>query len=215
MPTPPATPPPVPQDAGPAAALSAAQVRQLNEANLAHRTLRRAARAAYSSAITTLFIGALSALCTAFSMGWQNVLVSAAILAVGCVEYVGAARLRRADPRAASLLMRNQLAFLAVIVLYSIIQLATFSTETLKKEAVSPEFRQQLHELPSMERSIDQEMDKWGSIMNFGLYAGLIVVSILFQGGLAWYYATRQKHVEAFHRTNPDWAKQVVTRLAA
>jgi hypothetical protein len=58
-------------------------------------------------------------------------------------------------------------------------------------------------------------MERWGSVMNFGLYAGLIVVSILFQGGLAWYYATRQKQVEAFHRTNPEWARQIVTRMAA
>lgn len=215
VPTPSATPPPVPQNAGPAAALSAEQARQLDDASRTHRALRRAARTAFSSAATTLFIGAASALCTAFSPDWQNVLISAAILAVGCVEYVGAARLRRADRRAAPLLMRNQLVFLAVIVLYSIIQLTTFSTDQMKKDAISPEVRQQLLEMPSMQQAIDRQIDLWGSVMHYGLYAGLIVVSILFQGGLAWYYASRQKHVEFFHRTNPDWARQVVTRLAA
>src|SRR5690348_16177516 len=128
--------PPIPPSAGPAAALTSDQVRQLNNASRAHRTLRRASRAAFSYAATTLFIGAISALCAAFSPDWPNVLISAAVLAVGGVEYVGASRLRRADTRAARLLMRNQLAFLAVIVLYSIFQLATFSTEAMKNEAI-------------------------------------------------------------------------------
>lgn len=214
VPTIPAAPPPIPPGSAAVAPLSAEQIRQLDEASRAHRALRRASKAAFSSAATTLFIGAASALCAVFSPDWQNVLLSVAILAVGSVEYVGAARLRRADRRAAPLLMRNQLAFLAVIVIYSIIQLATFSTEKMKQEALSPEARQELHELPSMEQSIDRQIDLWGSVMHYGLYGGLIVVSILFQGGLAWYYMTRQKYVQAFHRSNPEWAKQVVTRLA-
>ena len=215
VPTPPPSPAPVlPSFAGPAP-LTPEQVSKINQAARTHRALRRAARTALSSSGTTLLIGAVSALCAAFSPDWKNVTLSLAILAVGSIEYVGQRRLLRADRGAPRLLMRNQLAFLGVIVAYCMFQMLTFSTDALKKEAVSPEFREQLHQLPQMEKSMDAEIDKWGALTHFALYGSLILVSILFQGGLAWYYATRSKHVEAFHRANPAWAKQIVTRLAA
>lgn len=190
------------------------QLRQIGQAARTHRVLRRAARTALSSAATTLLIGAVSALGAVFWPDWKSVAMSLAVLAVGAVEYVGHKRLLRADPAAPRLLMRNQLAFLAAIVAYCVLQLLTFSTDALKNEAISPEFRQQLHQMPSMERSIDGQIETWGTLMHQGLYAGMILISIGFQGGMAWYYATRKKHVEAFRKANPTWAQQVVTRVA-
>ena len=197
-----------------AAPLSPEQIWKINEAARSHRAIRRASRTAFSSATTTLLIGLVSGLFTLFSPDWKSIVMSLAVVAVGCVEYIGYRRLLRADLNAPRLLMRNQLAFLGVIVAYCIFQMLTFSIESLRNEAISPEVREQLHQLPGMERSIDGQIETWGTVTHFGLYGGMIVVSIAFQGGLAWYYATRRKRLEAFHRANPDWAKQVVTGLA-
>jgi hypothetical protein len=44
---------------------------------------------------------------------------------------------------------------------------------------------------------------------SLAMYGGVIVLSILFQGGNALYYFTRRRHVEEFIAETPQWVRDV------
>ncbi len=44
----------------------------------------------------------------------------------------------------------------------------------------------------------------------YGFYGLVIVLSAAFQGGLAAYYFTRRRPLEAFNLQTPDWVRQVL-----
>ena len=191
------------------------QMVQLQQIAKLHRRVRRTAGIAVGSAATTLVIAFGTALFTAFSPDLTGIIASIVLLGIGIIEYIGARRLRAGDPRAATLLMRNQLLFLAMIALYCIVQLATFSVERMKNEALSPEVRAELAAAPQMAHEIDTDLEKWGTLTHYALYSSLLVVSIFFQGGLALYYGTRRKHVQAYRDATPPWAQHLLHKMTA
>ena len=197
------------------AALSAEQVAQLHRAGQAHRLIRRAAGVALCSGVSTLLIGVASAVCAAFWPDVVGIVGSAALLLIGGVELLGRRRLLQGEPGSARLLMRNQLALLALAVAYCIFQMATFSVERLKNDALPPEVRSQLGAMPELAHTIDSNVERWGTLAHYGTYCVMMVASLGFQGGLALYYATRRKHLDAFRESAPPWARQLVQRLAA
>ena len=46
-----------------------------------------------------------------------------------------------------------------------------------------------------------------------GFYLLVIVLSLAYCGGLALYYYTRRRHVEAFVRETPDWVRRQLLEL--
>lgn len=177
--------------------------------------IRRAAGVALFSGVSTLLIGLASAVCAAVWPDVIGVVGSAALLLIGAVELLGRRRLLRGDPRSARLLMRNQLALLALAIAYCIIQMASFSVEKLKNDALPPEVRSQLGSMPDIAHTIDQNVERWGTLAHYGTYCVMMIASLGFQGGLALYYATRRKHLNAFGASAPPWARQLVQKLAA
>ena len=67
--------------------------------------------------------------------------------------------------------------------------------------------------LPGMAAEIDKMIETWAPYLVYGFYSLLIVVSVGFQGGLALYYFSRRKHVEAFNRETPAWVRRVLAEV--
>ena len=181
----------------------------IREATVRRKAIRKAAKVAKGSATTTLIIGALAVPFVLLSFSWAALMMTAGLLVVGTVERRGHRLMLAADPAAPKLLARNQLAFLGLICIYCVWQIITAGTV----EAVSPEFRAQLGSLPSYENMVNDIESLWPVILR-GVYALVIVLTIAFQGGLAWYYHSRRRHVQAYLADTPDWVKRMMDEAA-
>ena len=203
IPTAQIAPPPMPVQGGQGAhgQPSPEQVANLQEIGESYRRIRKTGAVASFSGITTLVIAIASASFTAFDPGVMSVLATMILGAVGTVELVGRRKLLRADENATRLLAVNQLAFLTAITLYCIVQMATFSSSSIAAQ-LPPE----LGPLDASTQQMIRQM--WN-----GFYILLIVLSFIFQGGLALYYYRQQKHVARF-RAAQDWEKQLLMRIA-
>jgi hypothetical protein len=193
----------------PPSPLNEAQFAVVREAAAAFKSIKRATRIAQSSSFITLFFALAAAPVTMLWPSIAGVLITLGLFVIGSVEFIGHRRMQRADPTAARFLATNQLAFLGLIIVYCLIQMLTFSTEAAKAEALSPEVRAQLNEMPEMAGSIDSIIEKWAPLVTYGFYGLVIVLSILFQGGMAWYYFSRRKFLEAFQR-QPAWVRRLL-----
>lgn len=202
-------PPAAPPGASP---LDESQFALVQEAAQSYKPIKKAARIAMGSAVTTLFIGACA---VPFTLIWPSLagaLITAGLWVIGVVEFLGYRKMMRADPSAARHLAANQLAFLGLIVLYCAIQMLTFSTADVKAAAMSPEFRAELGAMPSMARGFDRDIDQLAPLVTYGFYGFyslVIILSVFFQGGLALYYFTRRKFLEAFQH-QPPWVRRVL-----
>jgi len=183
------------------------------QAMLRHSILRRAAHVASTSGKITLFIG-ISAVCLSLVWwSWSGIIAGAGVCAIGLIERRGDRRIKSAQPAAAKLLAINQVAFFALIAAYCVVQMVAFSPQKAKDEALSPEVRSDLAALPDLQRSIDSAIDTWGSVVVYGFYSLVILASIGFQGGMAIYYLTRRKHIEAWNRETPPWIRRLFVEL--
>jgi hypothetical protein len=215
---PPAAPPPAAPMGQPSpevSPLEESHYAMVQRAVVSRKAVKRAARTALGSAAVTLFIG-LSAL--PFTLIWpsaSSLMVVVGVCVVGVVEYYGYQRMRQALPSAPAFLAKNQLAFLALITFYCLLQMAGFSVEATKAEAVSPEVRAQLAALPDMARAIDDLIEQWAPLLVYGFYLLVIGLSVCSQGGLALYYHTRRKHVDAFNRQTPAWIRRLFVVMGA
>lgn len=200
-----------PDSAGPLAEADLTAVRRAVELR---KPLIRAARIAHSSAIITLVIAACALLCLPLWPSVSGLIVTAGLIATGIIEYKASGQLLLAKPGSARVLGRNQLCLLGVIVLYCAIQMFTFSIEDAKNAALSPETRSQLNAMPGMQKSIDQLIENWAPIFNYGLYGAVIIGSVFCQGGLALYYFRRQRILEEFNASTPPWVQRMLVEAA-
>jgi uncharacterized membrane protein YukC len=67
--------------------------------------------------------------------------------------------------------------------------------------------------MPDMARQIDALIETWAPYAVYGFYSLLIVVSVLAQGAMAFYYFTRRKHVESFNRNTPEWIRRMFVEV--
>jgi hypothetical protein len=189
--------------------LNEEQFTLVRETARAFKPIKRASRVARGSSLTTLCIGVLSVPLVVLWPSIVGVVVVLGLGAVGIVEFLGYRKLLRAEPAAAKLLALNQLAFLGLITVYCLIQMLTFSAEDAKAAAMSPEFRSALKEMPEMARSVDSTIEQWGPLITYGFYSLVIVLSVFFQGGMAWYYISRRKYLE-FYQRQPEWVRRLL-----
>ena len=187
---------------------------QIRRAMKGHAAIRRACRTAHASGLITLLIGGSALVFLPLWWSWVNLLTGAAISAVGVVELVGAKRMRRLMPSAPRLLGTNQLVLLAVISLYCLAQMLTFSAEGIKGAMISPEVQAKLTELPSMYQGIMGPIERWAPILVYGFYCLVILLSAGCQGGMALYYFSRRGRVESFLRDNPPWISRLLAELS-
>ncbi len=185
----------------------------LRRALAGRRPVQNATRTARFSAVTVLVIGAAGIPITLISPSWQGVLMVAGICTIGVIEYIGARRMQRAEVAAAAFLGRNQLAFLGLIALYCVIQMVTFSTAATQGELLSADMRSALAQLQGTDMDLDREMRTWAPLFAYGFYSLIIVLSICFQGGMAVYYFTRKRHLQAVAAATPAWIQRLFGEL--
>jgi len=204
-PGPAASPPAVPT-AEPVCPLTEAHYQMLRQAAAAYRPARKAARTAYVSAATILVVAALAIPFLLVSFSLTNVIIAAALAIIGYLEYSGAVKMRRGEPSAASHLGWNQVIFISLIVLYCVSRMLQASSG----EYLTPDVRSQLSQVPGMAASIESLVP----LAVYSFYGLIILLSVTFQGSLAWYYFTRRRHLEQLRHSTPAWIRRLFDEFA-
>ena len=188
-----------PSSAPASSPLSEEQLRQLAGANLALRKIRRVVSIARFDGWTVAILAALTAL---FGLTNPLALAIALVMAgIGIIELRGARRLELLDPRAARTLGLNQLALGALLILYALGQIHAELTGTGVYDTLAagdPHLAQLLKPVKELTHTI-----------TLAAYASLVLVALVAQGGLARYYFTRRKLIDAYLLTTPPWIAAV------
>lgn len=149
------------------------------------------------SAIDGWSITVIAGFCTLVSLlfgQWIGISVGATITVAGLIELRGRARLARGDISGLGWLIRAQVLILATIGLYAFRNLLAFDEAVLLAQ-FTPELRNAIDQLGISMADIERLMKP----IYCGIYLTVIGVTVLFQGGLALYYASRRtKITEAF-----------------
>lgn len=182
-----------------ASPLTAAHFEELARAEKRASTLSRALRVASFNgwflaiaAVLTLLMGLLSP---------ESIILAAALGALSCNELRGLKLLRGFDLRAPRILGWNQIALMILIVAYAAWKLFTY------KNAVNP-YEKEIAQTPELGPMLEPILKIYADIM-FWFYLMLIFVGILYQGGNALYYFSRQKHLQAYRDETPAWVIQL------
>ena len=162
------------------------------------KPIRRAGRVATFNAWTTAILAALSAPFAVFSLA--GLLVFAALAAIAWNEFRGRRRLLELDPAGASILGRNQLGLLAMIIIYCMWALYSNLWGGGSIEA-------ELRANPQLGAAIGsvQGFDELYRTIVVVLYGSVIALSAVFQGANALYYFSRRKYVARYVRETPAW----------
>ncbi len=183
----------------------------LRHALVGRDPVRRAARTARFSAASILVIGAAGIPITLFWPSWLSLVMVAGICAIGAIEYIGARRMQRGDVSAASFLGRNQLAFLGLITAYCVYQMVTMSSAAAQGTLLSPDLQSALDQMGSAD--VERQMKTWAPLATCGFYSLIILLSVCFQGGLAVYYFTRKRHLQAVADATAPWVQRLFSEL--
>jgi hypothetical protein len=203
---------PIPNPAS-LAPLSEAHFALLRRALTCRQPVRKAARTARFSAFTILVIGVAGIPVALFSPSSLSVLAAVGICTVGIVEYAGARRMQRGEVSASRLLGTNQLAFLGLIAAYCVTQMVSFSAAGTGTSLLPADMQSQLSQLQGLDQNLDHEMRAWAPLAACGFYSLVLILSVVFQGGLAIYYFTRRRHLLAFAQATPDWVQRLFNEL--
>jgi len=183
----------------PAAPASTEQIQKdLADARLAAKKIRRAASYATFDAWTVAIFGALSFVSGLFG-GMSAVLLGAAMVIVAYVEFKGITRIRQLDPTAAKTLAYNQLALSAVLIIYALWSLHSIPTMA----SVSGQLGENADLIDS------GQVDSWLRMGWFLLYGTVIAVAVFGQGGTALYYLSREKHIRQYVQTTAPWVVEM------
>lgn len=145
------------------------------------------------SAIDGWSIAVFAGFCTLVSLvlgEWIGVSIGAVITFAGVLELRGRTRLIRGEITGLSWLIRAQVLILATIGLYAFRNLLAFDEAALMAE-ITPELRNAINQLGISMADFQALMKP----VYCGFYLTVIGVTLLFQGGLALYYASRRAQI--------------------
>jgi len=166
-----------------------------------HRPLARAAAVARSNALGYAVFGGLTCLVALFGPDPLGLGIGAIVAGVGVAQLRAAPRLRRGDRLAPRALARNELVLLGGIAAYCAIKLALGGG--------GAELQSQVGDTSGLGIDIGELADS----LNTTLYATLIAVTLIYQGGLALYFLRRRPMIERYLDQAPDWARSTVESL--
>jgi hypothetical protein len=179
--------------------LSAEQLRQLLEARVRAKRVRRCVVVATIDGWSVATFGALTLLLGMFSVvGW---VLGGGMLAVACVELLTVRRVKQLEDAAARRLGWNQLALASLLLGYATWSLynALYGPDPLAATiAQAPETAEMIAPYSSLARMIGA-----------AVYVTLAAVAVFAQGGTALYYFTRAKHIRAYREQTPAWIHQM------
>jgi hypothetical protein len=173
-------------DEGP---LTAEQKQELEEASQRARALTRAGKVAAFSGWTVGFFAAVTLLFGLTSP--VALLLGAGMGVVAWNEFRGRDLLRRLDAAGPELLAKNQLGFMALIILYC--------CWSIYWTLFGPPLN-----LSALEMFLEgiEDLVRTLAVMVYGI---VIVATIVFQGLMARYYRGRGRILEGYLRDTPDW----------
>jgi len=102
--------------------------------------------------------------------------------------------LDRAGPRILGFNQVSLACLIAAYCLFNIILLLTRPGPYAAAMAAQPDIAQSLGPIENLYKTC-----------SLAIYGAAIVLSLLFQGGTAWYYFSRRKHLEAYLAETPEW----------
>jgi hypothetical protein len=178
-----------------AAVLSEEHLQQLAAARKAVRKVRRAIAVASFDGWTVGVFGAMTFLTGLVDP--SGLLMGAGMGAVAFVELRAAARLRRLESGVTRTLGFNQLALAGILVVYAVWRLHAEMT------GVSPYAAYKAAD-PQLGRML-QPIENLTHLIAMVLYGAMIAVALFAQGGLALFYFTRGKHIDAYLAKTPAW----------
>jgi hypothetical protein len=188
-------PPPTLPDAALPPQVSEEHLRQLAGARVGAKKVRRAIFVANFDGWS---IGAFGGLTLLFGLTDPlSIVMGLGMIAVAWIELRAAGGLRRLDPLAARTLGMNQLGLATLLILYALWRIYTVSTGAGPYDAIKANDAQIAHML--------QPIEDLTRIVSLALYGALIFVAVFAQGGLALYYFSRAKHIEAYVSRTPPW----------
>jgi hypothetical protein len=161
--------------------------------------LRRAAKLARANGLGYAIFGSLTILLS-LPRDAAGLLLGACLLAVGLAQQRTAPRLVAGDSIAPGLLARNELLLLAAITGYAIAQM------TILRASSSAE-------LEMLGDSAGVDVAGLVDAIAGAVYGSIIVISLLYQGGMALYFRRRAPLVERYAREVPEWARATLAKL--
>jgi hypothetical protein len=182
-----------------AAPPSPEHLRELELARTRSKKIRRAAGVAAFNGWTVGAFAALSLMIGLFSL--TSLLIGVALAVVAWNEFAGAKMLRRLDTRAPRRLALGQLGLCGVLITYALWSIYSFQTGPSPYEAALAAGGQAT--------AIVGSIQQFEQAVTYAVYGGLIIGSILFQGGTAWYYSSREKYIRAYIAETPSWITEL------
>lgn len=177
--------------------LSADDRRELAETAKRLEPLKRAARWGRANGLGYAVFGGLSILLSiSSSPDWMGLLIGAVLLGAGLVERSQAARLGQGDPAAATRMAQAEIALLGAILIGCMIKLVFSPSPSSELRAAG--------ELSGFGLEVSDLIDSVTRLV----YAVVMGVSILYQGGMARYFLRRRSDV-AIYLASPEWARSL------
>jgi hypothetical protein len=174
---------------------------QVAAASIAWGKLRRMAAYANFDGWSLVILGALNLICCSGYGSVTGLMISIAMLGTGMFELSSVRKLRRLNPTAISRLVCNQLILAAVLILYCIVSLV----QNQHSSGASPDLDQLLSQLGASAADVRDQLPSLWTI----LYASVIALTLIIQGGTARYYWSRRKHLSRYIEQTPDWIQQM------
>ncbi len=164
--------------------------------------LARASRLAAGEGAMLLIFGSLSLLISAISFNALGSLLGVLLIGVGWWERREAPRMAAGELDAPRNLARAELVLLGGIVIYALIQLV--KSQVGESELVA-----------ELESVGDLGIDVAGLSRSISMvvYVTVILVTVLYQGGMARYFAGKRGAAEAYQRESPEWAREMARGL--
>ena len=170
-----------------------------------------------TSGVLTILVSALSGLLTGtLSDQLVTVVVGAMLITLGVIERGAARDVMRALPRACSRLVWNQAALFGIVALWCGSEMSGFhSSQAAEGMLLTAEQRVLMAEaLPGLAGEIELWEAQVPSMV-YGFFGFLVVMSLVFQGTLAFYYSGTKRRMKAFHTQVPPWVSETVTTILA
>jgi hypothetical protein len=174
-------------------------LQQLAVARVASKRIRRAVAVATFDGWTLAVFAALSIVCGLSSV--SGILMGIGMGVIASIELRGTKQLRRVDPQAARRLGFNQIALALLLILYAVWSLWSEWSGGGMIAVVS--------EVDPAAAELLKPMEGLAHLLSMMVYGSLIGVAMFAQGGMAWFYFTRIKHIQEYLEQTPAWIVQM------
>ncbi|QDV07926.1 hypothetical protein Poly30_34610 [Planctomycetes bacterium Poly30] len=182
--------------------LSPDETRVLQQGAALKKPLARAAAIGRANGLGYVVFGALTTVMAAPGLDWIHLAEGALVTVVGVLQRREAPKLERGSPQAASDMSRNEFWLMIGLAIYCLARLFVLTPETT---ALSLD--------PRLARASGGDLDGLVDAVHGILFGSLLLVTLLYQGGMALYFRRRIPAAERYQRETPDWARATLGSL--